>query len=53
MCAAMRLVVGNKARVGKDTFAEYVVRKHGGRVVRIAAGVYESVSYTGISGGSA
>jgi hypothetical protein len=44
MCAAMRLAVGNKARVGKDTFAEYVVRKHGGRVIRIAAGVYETVS---------
>jgi hypothetical protein len=37
----LRLALGHQSRVGKDTFAEYVVRAHGGLPLAFAAGVYD------------
>ena len=38
--SGLRIALGHQARVGKDTFADYVVARHGGHVMRFASGVY-------------
>src|SRR3989304_913920 len=37
----MRIAFGNKARTGKDTAVEYLIKKYGGKSIRFASPVYE------------
>lgn len=38
---SLRIALGHQARVGKDTFAEQVIKRYGGYQVSFAEGVYE------------
>lgn len=41
MQKGLRIAIGHKARVGKDTFADYIDQKYGCRRLNFAEGVYE------------
>lgn len=42
----LRIAFGDRARVGKDTSAEYLIKQHGGTQLAFATPLYESMCYT-------